>query len=72
MKKLTVAFFILMLSTMTNVYANHCGGNHAADKVHAADKDQKAHDDHDKKDGHDDHDKKDGHDDHDKKDGQDK
>ena len=53
MKKLTVAFFILMLSTMTNVYANHCGGNHAADKVHAADKDQKAHDDHDKKDGHD-------------------
>ena len=57
MKKLTVAFFILMLSAMTNVYASHCGGNHAADKVHAADKDQKAHDDHD---------------DHDKKDGQDK
>ena len=53
MKKLTVAFFILMLSAMTNVYASHCGGNHAADKVHAADKDQKAHDDYDKKDGQD-------------------
>ena len=25
MKKLTVAFFILMLSIMTNVYASHCG-----------------------------------------------
>ena len=65
MKKLTVAFFILMLSAMTNVYASHCGGNHAADtvhaadKVHVADKDQKAHDDHD---DHDDHDKKDGQD----------
>ncbi len=68
MKKLTVAFFILILSTMSNVYASHCGGSHAADKVQVTDKDQKAHDDHDNHDDHDDHDDQD---DHDKKDGQD-
>jgi hypothetical protein len=72
MKSLQIAFFILILGAISNVYGSHCGSDHSADKIdaakalhakaHKADEDHEDNEGHDKEEGDSDHEAKEGHD----------